>query len=135
MTITTADILRMTSNPAVVEQLRTRPAKSAIPSSGNASRFVMLCAASGLPEPTPEHRFAPPRRWRLDFAWPEHRVAVEVHGAVYRQGRHTRGGGFLKDREKMNTAQLMGWKVLEYDWPGALSARCMDEVRRAISSR
>jgi len=49
----------------------------------------------------------------LDAVWLEWRVAVEVHGGVHAGGRHTRGQGFINDREKMNEAQLLGWIVLE----------------------
>lgn len=64
------------------------------------------------PEPTREHRFAAPRRWRFDFAWPERMVAVEVEGGTYVRGRHSRGAGFAADCEKYNTAVLLGWRVL-----------------------
>jgi hypothetical protein len=29
-------------------------------------------------------------------------------------GRHTSGGGFIKDCEKYNAAALLGWRVLRY---------------------
>lgn len=85
------------------------------------------CLSKKVPYPVAEFRFHPKRKWRLDFAWEKQRVAIELHGAVYQQGRHTRGKGFEDDREKMNTATLMGWKVIEvttgqvksglvYDW-------------------
>ncbi len=48
------------------------------------------------------------------MAWVIRRFALEIHGSVWAQGRHTRGGGFEADREKMNSAVLMGWRVLEY---------------------
>src|SRR5690349_6492713 len=70
--------------------------------------------AEKLPAPVLEHKFHSIRRWRLDLAWPDQMVALEIHGAVYANGRHTRGKGFEGDREKMNEAQLMGWRVLEY---------------------
>lgn len=75
--------------------------------------FPLWCKTQGLPAPVAEHRFHPERKWRFDFAFVEYRVAVEIHGSVYRQGRHTRGTGFLDDREKMVEAQLLGWRVLE----------------------
>lgn len=62
-----------------------------------------------------EHRFHPTRRWRLDFAWPEERVAIEVQGGTYSGGGHTRGAQYAKDCEKLNAAQIMGWKVLQFD--------------------
>lgn len=68
----------------------------------------------GMEAPTFEWRFHPTRRWRFDLAWPRRLVAAEIHGAVFQQGRHTRGAGFAKDREKMNTAQLYGWSVFEF---------------------
>ena len=67
----------------------------------------------GLPKHTEEHIFHPERKWRMDYAWPECKIALEVHGATYSQGRHTRGAGFAGDREKMNEAQLHGWLVIE----------------------
>ena len=68
----------------------------------------------GLPAPELEHRFHGIRKWRLDAAWRAQKIALEIHGAVYVGGRHTTGKGFENDREKMNEAQIMGWKVLEY---------------------
>ncbi|NIP25770.1 MAG: hypothetical protein GWN94_02580, partial [Phycisphaerae bacterium] len=50
--------------------------------------------------------------WRFDFAYKTERVAVEVEGGVYTQGRHTRGEGFEEDCEKYNQATLLGWRVL-----------------------
>ena len=70
--------------------------------------------AAGLPEPVPEFVFAPPRRWRFDFAWPECMTAAEAEGGAYNQGRHTRGKGFECDAEKYNTATLLGWRVFRF---------------------
>jgi very-short-patch-repair endonuclease len=61
-----------------------------------------------------EHRFDPSRRWRFDFAWPAHMLAVEIEGGVWSGGRHTRGAGFVGDCEKYNTATLAGWRVLRF---------------------
>lgn len=58
-----------------------------------------------------EYKFHPTRRWRFDYAIPEHKIALEVEGGVWSQGRHTRPQGFLGDIEKYNTAGLMGWRV------------------------
>ena len=67
---------------------------------------------SGLPDPTRELRFAPPRRWRFDFAWPDLMVALEVDGGTWTRGRHSRPGGFEADCEKLNAAASLGWRVL-----------------------
>lgn len=65
-----------------------------------------------LPTPQREYRFHPKRRWRFDLCWPTHKIACEVEGGVYAQGRHTRGKGFENDCEKYNEATLDGWRVL-----------------------
>ena len=59
-----------------------------------------------------EFRFHPVRKWRFDYAVPEHMVALEVEGGVWTGGRHTSSQGFLGDIEKYNTATVMGWKVV-----------------------
>lgn len=59
-----------------------------------------------------EYHFALPRRWRFDYAIVEHKIAVEVEGGVWSNGRHTRGSGFIADMEKYNTAGALGWIVL-----------------------
>jgi hypothetical protein len=76
--------------------------------------LAIQCRLAALPEPNEEYRFAPPRRWRFDYAWPklEPPVALEVEGGVFVAGRHSRGAGMLADMEKYNTATLAGWKVL-----------------------
>ena len=67
---------------------------------------------AGLPAPVAEFRFHPVRRWRLDYAWPDGFVALEVEGGVWSRGRHTRPTGFLKDMEKYNTATALGWAII-----------------------
>lgn len=70
--------------------------------------------AEKLPAPVLEHRFHSVRRWRFDLAFLKEKIAIEIHGAVYAGGRHTRGKGFENDREKINEAIVNGWRVLEY---------------------
>ena len=66
--------------------------------------------APDAPEPVAEYRFAPPRRFRLDFAWVPQRVGVELQGGTFTQGRHTRGTGYERDCEKHNLLQSAGWR-------------------------
>lgn len=74
--------------------------------------LTLHCRGLNLPEPTCEFRFLPPRRWRFDYAWPLEWLAVEVEGGIWKQGRHTRGKGYVGDMEKYNAAMLAGWRVL-----------------------
>lgn len=91
--------------------------------------LVALCRAAGLPEPTPEFRFNPSRKWRADYCWPfaTPRVIVEIDGGVFTQGRHTRGKGFIADQQKTNSAQLLGFAVLRYT-PDRL-AECIRDLQ------
>lgn len=79
------------------------------------ARFALMwhaMAPSGIPRPVSEHQFHPTRRWRFDFAWPARRVAVEIDGGRWKAlgGRHAGDG----DREKLNAAAALGWRVLRY---------------------
>ncbi len=83
---------------------------------------------------TPEYRFAPPRRWRFDFACPEKMIAIEVEGGVWMRnpGRHNRGSGFVKDMEKYNTAAAMGWRVLRFTPEQLLTDKTLNIIKQAI---
>ena len=75
--------------------------------------FAVQIAALGLDgRCVREYFFARPRRYRFDFAWPELKVAVEIEGGVWADGRHSRGQGFMEDCQKYNLATELGWIVL-----------------------
>lgn len=67
--------------------------------------------AAKLPVPVREFRFHETRKWRFDFAWPEHLISLEIDGATWTGGRHTRGSGYEADAEKLNEAAVLGWRV------------------------
>jgi len=102
--------------------------------------YWKMLAPAGLPEPThDESKPVTGRRWRLDFAWPEAKVGVEVQGGVYggkRQG-HTRPAKYHKDVEKLNACQEHGWVVL-WTTPQMLAkdpAQFVGQVARIVKSR
>jgi very-short-patch-repair endonuclease len=102
-----------------------------VPSSLEAALALHIRAA-GLPEPVREYRALPPRRWRFDFAWPDRRLLVEVHGGTWARGRHTRGAGFERDREKMNAATLAGWRVLEFTGDMVDDGRAVADITEVL---
>ena len=95
--------------------------------------FCALCKQNGLPEPIPEYRFARPRRWRLDYAWPWHKVALEVEGGAWTGGRHTRGSGFVADIEKYNELAVRGWRLVRVVPKALLTSETVELLRRALS--
>lgn len=74
--------------------------------------FLALLKQNGLPEPVPEFRFDPVRRWRIDWAFVDQRVALEIEGGIFVRGRHSRGLGMLKDMEKYNELAARGWRLI-----------------------
>lgn len=82
--------------------------------SGGYPAFELHCKAFGLPPMVAEHQFHPIRKWRFDYAFLDHLVAVEIEGGAWKNGRHTRGSGFEKDREKYNEAAKSGWRIFRF---------------------
>lgn len=79
-----------------------------------------------------EYVFDPARRWRLDFAWPDLRVGVEVEGGIWTGGRHSRGAGFEADCAKYNEAAIQGWLVLRMTTAMVDDGRAVTAVGRAL---
>ena len=94
--------------------------------------FPKFCTAMGLPKPVLEYRFHPVRKWRMDFAWPEYRIALEVEGGIWIQGRHSRGAGMAKDMEKYNTAAELGWRILKVEPKRLMTTATVEMIKRAI---
>lgn len=90
--------------------------------------LIFQLHALGAPEPVREWKFHPIRRWRFDLAWVDKWIAVEVQGGVWSQGKHGRGSGVAKDYEKLNTAQIMGWKVLQFETSSVNSGEAAIEI-------
>lgn len=90
-------------------------------------RALLLIRAARLPAPQ-RYQFAKAdgRRWEFDFAWPEHRVALEIDGGavlhrrvggrvVMVPGRHHSEAGRRNDMVRDAYAALHGWLVLRAD--------------------
>lgn len=96
-------------------------------------QFARDCRAAKLPIPEREYRFDQTRKWRMDFAWPAHKLAVEIEGGVWSNGRHTRGSGFVADCEKYNAAALLGWRVLRFTGEHVTSGRAIAIIDEVLS--
>lgn len=95
-------------------------------------RIILL--ALDAPDWTEEYRFAPPRRWRMDFAIPSLKIAIEAEGGTWTGGRHTRGDGFERDCIKYNEAAIDGWRVLRFTSDMISDGRALEQIERAITS-
>lgn len=97
--------------------------------------FLQLLKEARLAEPIMEYRFDAHRQWRFDFAWPERKVALEVDGGIWKQGRHTRGAGWLKDTEKLNSAATQGWRMLRCTPQQLASPEMIETIKAALNHR
>lgn len=95
--------------------------------------FTTICKTDLKVECVKEFRFHPKRLWRFDYAIPDHKIALEVEGGVWTNGRHTRSQGFLGDMEKYNTATLMGWRVLRTTPTELYKLKTIEMIKDAIS--
>jgi very-short-patch-repair endonuclease len=95
--------------------------------------FAWQLKVAGLPAPFREYRFAAPRRWRFDFAWPDRLIAVEVDGGTWVNGRHNRGAGFIKDCEKHNAAVLLGWSVLKFPGESIENGSALEALEQILT--
>jgi very-short-patch-repair endonuclease len=96
-------------------------------------QFLLICKSLKLSPPTKEYKFHETRRWKIDYAWSDIKLAVELEGGAYpfhklitnkitgkkeskliTSGRHTRGKGFENDLEKYNAMIEQGWTLLRY---------------------
>lgn len=97
-------------------------------------RLMAPCAAA----PIREHVFAAPRKWRFDFAWLPHYVAVEIQGGMFKaRSGHRSYQGVRRDHAKLNAAQALGWVVLQFDGEQVRKSTpdVIDQVLRVLAER
>lgn len=94
---------------------------------------IALLTERGLPEPVLHHpvRLAE-RLIKLDLAYPDLRIAIELDGLV-----HTEPGVFRSDRRRQNAVVLDGWLILRFTWDDFCRHpdRIVTEVREAMRLR
>jgi very-short-patch-repair endonuclease len=74
------------------------------------TRFLQLVRSAGLPEPVPQFQVRSGDRViaRLDFAYVDRKIAIELDGVAYHNER--------RDRRRDNGVGALGWRVLRFDW-------------------
>jgi very-short-patch-repair endonuclease len=95
--------------------------------------FYEMLRQEQIVTPVPEFRFSETRKWRFDFAFPAHRVAVEVEGGVFTRGRHTRPIGYLKDLEKYSHAAALGWRLIRCTPQQLATPETVALIKRALA--
>jgi very-short-patch-repair endonuclease len=76
------------------------------------SRMARVLRRHNIPEPKAEVWWGADRRYRLDFAFPDLRLVIEVDGWAGHFAPEKRRSDHRRDR----TLRQAGWTVLRYDW-------------------
>jgi len=137
------EIARLMTQPpaelalAIQEPPRKKPSQE--------DNFAFQIRAFQLPTAIRNYRFAKEigRQWRFDFAFLEHKCAVEIEGLVVRmisgqlvcQGRHATVTGFREDCAKYANAALMGWTVLRFERDQVKSGYAREMTMRVLVAR
>jgi very-short-patch-repair endonuclease len=110
--------------------------RSALESMLEAKLWLLLCR-SGLPLPERQYWVSlPGGRYRLDFAWPEHRVGLECDGWEH----HGRRSAFAPDRARLAEFAAVHWLILPVTWhavtrePARVERWLRDSLSRSVRS-
>lgn len=104
---------------------------------GNAAEQTLAyqCLADGLTGFEQEYVFHVERKYRLDLAFPKERVGIEIEGAVWAAGAHSRPIGILRDMAKGNLLVLSGWRVLRYTPREVHSGEALQGLKTLLKER
>ena len=119
-------------HPSRIERVLSRRLAGYEPGdSGLEMRFARAIVGGGLPEPVPQHPVsAGKRRYRIDLAYPEYNIAIEIDGWEYHRSR----SAFDDDRSRANDLVVAGWQVLRFTSSMA-DAQAVAIVRAALSQK
>lgn len=91
-----------------------------------------LIKKAGLPLPVLQYEVrSGGRRFYIDLAYPERRLAIEVQGYAY----HSALERFEDDRVRHNLLQNLGWRILYFTWDDVVNhpQRTVAALRRGLS--
>lgn len=96
--------------------------------------LVQQIQLAKLPEPVREMEVVPGRKFRVDLAWPDQRVCVEVQGGIFAKERsgHSTGAGIQRDAEKANLIVLAGWRLLKVTSNHIESGQALTWIEQAL---
>jgi very-short-patch-repair endonuclease len=119
--LTTIETILQSPCGSLNDHLREKPVKKKIIKARNdcpevqwiAWNLKYWCAEKGI-RLEKEFRFAKGRRYRADFALPDHWTLIEYQGLNSAKSSHSTLVGYTKDTERIKIANDLGYRVLYY---------------------
>lgn len=82
-----------------------------------------------------EYRAIVGRKYRFDFAVMDHKILIEIQGGIWGPGGHSTGKGIMRDQEKLNLAQLNGWRIFQISSEHIKSGLGLKWIQQAITQK
>jgi very-short-patch-repair endonuclease len=79
--------------------------------------FDFQLRAEKAPPYVRQYQFAlPARGWRIDFAWPDLKLAAEIQGGIWKRGggAHSHPLDIVRNITKYNGLAALGWRLLQF---------------------
>lgn len=84
----------------------------------------------------PEFYFCTERQFRIDYAIPGHKIAIEQEGGIFMKGNsgHSSGVGIARDMEKNNLLVSKGWRLIRRQPSEMMTMDTVRMIRRLVES-
>ena len=79
----------------------------------------------------PEFYFSIDRQFRIDYAIPEFKIAIEQEGGIWMKGNsgHSSGSGIARDMEKNNLLVEKGWRLIRRQPNEMLTLKTVETIK------
>ena len=124
-----AAVPRLRGAGALRSVLASRPGGAPPTESDAETLFLQLARRAGLPEPL--RQFAVPTSegtFRLDFAWPLRRIAVEIDGAATHASRDALARDLRRQNRLLLSMMPASWTLLRFTWDDLVDPRFATQV-------
>jgi hypothetical protein len=85
----------------------------------------------------PEFYFCTERQFRIDYAIPQYKIAIEQEGGIFMKGNsgHSSGTGIARDMEKNNLLVSKGWRLIRRQPNEMLTIETLNIMNKLLSSQ
>lgn len=97
--------------------------------------FIQLIKQELGIEVWPEFYFSTERLFRIDYAIPEYKIAIEQEGGIWMKGNsgHSSGTGIARDMEKNNLLVEKGWRLIRRQPSEMLTMETLDIIKKWLT--